>query len=193
MIEQYNSSENFDNINPLTQIFQDTTSNNDEYRQKLLEKFETNKRNDDSSFLDTIEKLRREQRVQLERVERDYYNQKSTLSSSVDVPTTTQENQIQNKTEPIVTTKPPIPKTSKQLPSPVFLTEERAKHHMHRRSMSSNVVRRHDDEIGFCPHRASTGNPTATTVDDLTTNHINKQIQNMWKEFDLEDYIDNRK
>ncbi|CAF3257260.1 unnamed protein product [Rotaria socialis] len=192
MIDQYNSHENFDKLNSLTRTVHNNTSNNDQYKQKLLEKLEHDNRNGGSSFLDTLEKLRSEQRIQLAQAERNYYNQQAT-SSSLDLPNYTQESQIQNKHETIVTAKPPLPKASKQLPSPVFLTEERAQHHMNHRSMSSNIVRRHDDDIAFCPHRTSVGNSTATTTHDLTTNHMKTQIQSMWNEFELDDYIENRK
>ncbi|CAF1143498.1 unnamed protein product [Rotaria sordida] len=191
MIDHYNSHENFNNFNPLSRTIHTDTSNNDEYKQKLLENVEIANRNGDSSFLDTLEKLRREQRIQLAQVEHDYYNQLST--SSYDIPNYTQEKQIQNKHETIVTTKPPLPKVSKQLPSTVFLTEERAQHHMHHRPMSANIIQRHDDEIAFCPHRTSTSNTTATTVHDLTTNHIKNQIHSMWNEFELDDYLEQKK
>ncbi|CAF3487652.1 unnamed protein product [Rotaria sp. Silwood1] len=190
MIDQYNSRENFNNLNSLSHKIHSNTSNNDEYKQKLLEKVENANQNSDSSFLDTLEKLRLEQRVQLAQVERDYYNQMPT--SSIDMPNYTQEKQVQKKHETIVTKKPPLPKSSKQLPSPVFLTEERAQHHMHQRSMSANIIQRHDDEIAFCPHRTSTSN-TTKTVHDLTTNHIKHQIQSLWNEFELDDYLEQKK
>ena len=128
LIDHYNSHENFGSM-------PSSTANQEEYRQRLLEKID----NGSSSFLDTLEELRQEQRVRLARVEHDYYNQKS--SSSVD-----------GLQESLVTSKPPLPKASKQ---PVFLTEERAQHHIHHRPMSENIVRRHDDEIAFCPNRSS--------------------------------------
>ncbi|CAF2942374.1 unnamed protein product [Rotaria sp. Silwood2] len=190
MIDHYNSHENFDNLNPSSHTIHTNTSNNNEYKQKLLEKVENANRNGDSSFLDTLEKLRREQRVQLEQVERDYYNQ--TTTSSNDIPNYTQEKQLQKKHETIVTTKPPLPKASKQLPSPIFLTEERAQHHIHHRPMSANIIQRHDDEIAFCPHRTTTDD-TTRTVHDLTTNHIKNQIQSLWNEYELDDYLEQRK
>lgn len=181
---QYHSHDNFDKINSM----HNHTSNQDEYKQKLLEKLESSNQNDSSSFLETIEDLRREQRVRLARVEHDYYNQKSTTSS--DIP---QEEEIRRKKqETVVTSKPPLPKASKQFPSPVFLTEERAQYHIHRRPMSENIVRRHDDDIAFCPHRTTIGNTTAT-IHDLTTNHVKNQIQSMWNEFELDDYLEEKK
>jgi hypothetical protein len=184
LIDHYHSHDNFDKFNSI----QKNTSNHDEYKQKLLEKVENDNRNGNSSFLDTLEELRREQRVRLAQVEHDYYNQKAT--SSVDIP---QEEELhKKKQETLITSKPPLPKTSKQLPSRVFLTEERAQYRIHHRPMSANIVRRHDDEIAFCPHRTSIGN-TTTTVHDLTTNHIRNQIQSMWNEFGLEDYLERKK
>jgi hypothetical protein len=185
LIDHYNShNNNFDKINSID----NNTSNHDEYKQKLLEKIGNDHRNGNSSFLDTLEELRREQRVRLAQVEHDYYNQKATSSS--DIP---QEEERHKKNQHLlVTSKPPLPKASRQLPSPVFLTEERAQHHIHHRPMSANIVRRHDDEIAFCPHRTSIGNIT-TTVHDLTTNHVKNQIQSMWKEFELDDYLEQKK
>ena len=46
--------------------------------------------------------------------------------------------------------------------------------------------------IAFCPHRTFTGNNT-TTVHDLTTNHVKNQIENMWNEFELDDYLEEKK
>lgn len=182
LIDHYNSYENFDKTN----LIPTSTSNHDGFRQKLIEKIETDKRNGNSSFLDTLEDLRHEQRIRLAQVEHDYYNQKVSQE---------EEEAVQNRKtqERLVTSKPPLPKTSKQLPSPVvLLTEERAQYHLHHRPASSNIVRRHDDDIAFCPHRTSFGD-TTTTVHDLTTNHVQKQIQSMWKEFELEDYLEQKK
>ncbi len=184
LIDHYNSHDNFDQMNSIHH----NTSNHNEYKQKLLEKIENENRNGNSSFLDTLEELRREQRVRLAQVEHDYYNQKSTSSSIIP-----QEEQINHKKqEMLVTSKPPLPKASRQSLSPVFLTEERAEHHIHHRPMSANIVRRHDDEIAFCPNRTTIGN-TTTTIHDLTTNHVKKQIQSMWNEFELEDYLEQKK
>ena len=155
-----------------------TILNHDEFKQKLLEKLENDQRNGGTSFLDSIEELRNEQRIRLAQTEHDYYNQKATTA-------TTDQHKL-------VTSKPPIPKGSKRSVSPVLLTEERAQHHMHRRPMSANIVRRHNDETAFCPHRTVTGSMT-TTVHDLTSDHVRKQIQSMWNEFELDDYLDARK
>jgi hypothetical protein len=32
-----------------------------------------------------------------------------------------------------------------------------------------------------------------TTVHDLTTDHVKKQIQSMWNEFELDDYLEEKK
>ena len=158
----------------------------EEYQRKLRQKLENDQRNGNGSFLDTIEELRREQRIRLAQVEHDYYNQKATGAS---FDGTTQEN---GQSTSLVTSKPPLPKSSKQTPSPAMHTDERAQYHMHHRPTSASVVRRHDDEIAFCPHRTSMGNTTAT-VHDLTTEHVRKQIQSMWKEFELDDYLEEKK
>lgn len=173
LMNQYHTHENFDKIN--------SNHNHDEYKQKLLEKFENDQQNGNSSFLNTIEELRREQRVRLAQVEHDYYNQKVTVS-----------DHIPDEEERIVKSKPPLPKASKRSTSPVLLTEQRAQHHLHHPSMSTNIVRRHDDDIAFCPHR-TTIDDTTKTVHNLTTNHVKNQIHNMWNEFQLEDYLDNKK
>jgi hypothetical protein len=190
LIDHYTPHDNFDTHNPLNRSIHNNTSDYDEYKQKLLEKVENNNRNGNSSFLDTLEELRHEQRVRLAQVEHDYYNQKAT--SSLDIPNHTHEVEVHKKQETLVTSKPPLPKPSRQSPSPVFLTEERAQHHIHHRPMSANIVRRHDDEIAFCPHRTLNGN-TTTTVHDLTTNHVKNQIQSMWNEFELDDYLEQKK
>jgi hypothetical protein len=143
--------------------------NHDEYKQKLLEKIENDQRNGNSSVLDSIEELRHEQRIRLAQIEHDYYNQNT-----------------------LVTSKPPLPKASKRSLSPVLLTEERAQYRIHHRPMSVNIVRRHDDDTAFCPHRTAIGNMT-TTVHDLTTDHVKKQIQSMWNEFELDDYLEEKK
>ena len=148
-----------------TSIINNYNSDREEFRQKLLEKFDVDKENGDSTFLDTLEKLRQEQRVRLAQAEQDYYNQE------------------QVKT---VTSKPPLPKASKRSTSPVLLTEERAQYHMHRRAVLENTVRRHDEEIAFCPHRTVPANSS-------TTEHMRKQIDSMWQEFELEDYLDEKK
>jgi len=183
LIDHYHSHDNFNLSN---HSIPNNTSDYNEYKQKLLEKVG----NGNASFLDTLEDLRQEQRTRLAQVEHDYYNQKT--SSSLNIPNYSQEEQGQKIQEKLVTSKPPLPKASRQSPSPVFLTEERAKHHIHHRPMSASVIQRHDDEIAFCPHRTPIGN-TTTTVHDLTTNHVKNQIKSMWNEFDLDDYLEEKK
>ena len=168
-----------------TAILDHYNSNHEGYKQKLQEKLEQDQRNGSSSFLDTIEELRQEQRIRLAQVEHDYYNQQASVSLNG----ITQEK---DHSGTLVTSKPPIPKASRQSPSPVLHTEERAQYHVHHRPNSSIVIRRHDEEIAFCPHRTPIGN-TTTTVHDLTTEHMKKQIQSMWKEFELEDYLEEKK
>ena len=126
----------------------------DEYERKLLEKVDNNQRSGDKSFLDTFEEVRLEQRTRLANVEHDYYNQQ--------------------KQERTVTSKPPLPIVS---PSELA-TAQRARH---RHAMSSSAVRRHDEEIAFCPHRTG-------SVNDLTTDQVRRQIKSMWNEFGLEEY-----
>lgn len=190
MIDQYDTHENLEKFNLLNQTSNIPTSENEEYRQKLLGKLHSDKRNGNISFLDTVENLRHEQRLQLKQAEHDYYNQNNIISNGRG--SNTQENQEHKEREAIVTRKPPLPKSSKQLPSPILLTEERAQYHMHNRSISANIVRRHDNDIAFCPHRTCTGNET-TTVHDLTTDHVRKHIQGLWKELELEDYLEEKK
>jgi len=189
LVDYHNSRINFDKLNPLIRSAYNTTSDFEEYKQKLLGKVENNNRNDDLSFLNSIEEIRREQRVRLTQVEHDYYNQKKT--PSFDVPFYAQEEEQKQKT--IITSKPPIPTASRRSPSPIFVTEEQAQHHIHHHPMSANIVRRHDDDIAFYPPRTYTDNTITTTEHDLTTNHVQNQIENMWDEFELEDYMEQRK
>ncbi|CAF4817142.1 unnamed protein product, partial [Rotaria sp. Silwood1] len=101
------------------------------------------------------------------------------------------EETVNNKQETILTSKPPLPTASRRSPSPVFLTEEQIEHHIHHRPVSSNIVRRHDDDLSYCPHRTCTNN--TNIVHDSTTNHVQNQIENMWNEFELDDYLEQRK
>ncbi|CAF1114024.1 unnamed protein product [Adineta steineri] len=192
LVDHYNSHDNF---NQSSHSFSNNTSDYNEYQQKLLEKVEIDNQNGNTSFLNTIEELRQEQRARLAQAEHDYYNQKPTLlsSSSIDMHNHhPQEEQIQRPHEKLVTSKPPLPKASKQSSAPVLLTEERAQYHIHHRPTSANIVRRHDDEIAFCPHRTTIGN-TTTTVHDLTTDHVKNQIKSIWNELELDNYSDQKK
>jgi len=188
MIGYYNSPVNFDKINPLIRSAYNTTSDFEEYKKKLLAKVDIGNQDSNPSFLNSIEEIRHEQRVRLDHAEHDYYNQKKT--PSFDLPYYSQE--IEQQQETIVTSKPPLPTASRRSPSPVFLTEEQVQHHIHHRPMSANIVRRHDDNIDFCPHRTS-ADDTITTENDLTTNHVQNHIHNLWNEFELEDYLEQRK
>jgi hypothetical protein len=191
LIDHHHSHDNFDKLSQSYPSMPSNTSGHTDYEQKLRQKMENDNRNGGTSFLDTIEELRREQRVRLAQVEHDYYNQLG-ASSSLDIPNGSQEEHVQNKQEKIVTSKPPLPKASRSSGAPVFLTEQRAQHHLHHRPNSASIVRRHDDEIAFCPHRTSIGN-TTTTVHDLTTEHVRNQLKSMWNEFELDDYLDRKK
>jgi hypothetical protein len=188
LVDYYNSRANFDKLNPLIRSAYNTTSDFEEYKQKLLAKVGNDNRDGNSSFLNSIEEVRREQRVRLAQVEHDYYNQKKI--PIFDLPYYAQEEE--QKHETVVTTKPPIPTASRRSPSPVFVTEERTEHHIHHRPMSANIVRHHDDDIAFCPHRTCTEDTTAH-VHDLSTSHVQNQIQSMWDDFDIDDYMEPRK
>ena len=188
LVDYYNSRSNFDKLNPLIRSAYNTTFDFEGYKQKLLAKVDNDNRDGNPSFLDSIEEVRREQRIRLAQVEHDYYKQKQ--APVFDLPYYPQE--IELKQETLVTSKPPLPTASRRSPSPVFLTEERAQHHIHHRPISENIVRRHNDEIAFCPHRTSTDN-TITTVHDLTNDHVHNQIQSMWNEFELDDYVEQKK
>ncbi|CAF0795008.1 unnamed protein product [Adineta ricciae] len=191
LIDHYNSHNNFDKLSQSYPSLAKSASDYNEYEQKLRNKVEHDNRNDNGSFLDTIEGLRREQRVRLVQAEHDYYNQLAT-SATLDLPSDSRDEHISRKQEKLVTSKPPLPKASRSSAAPVFLTEQRAQHRIHHRPTSVNIVRRHDEEIAFCPHRTSIGN-TTTTVHDLTTDHVRNQIKSMWNEFELEDYLDQKK
>lgn len=130
----------------------------DEYERKLLEKVDNNQRSGEKSFLDTLEEVRLEQRTRLANVEHDYYNQQ--------------------KRERVITSKPPLPIAS----SSELATEQRARH---RHAMSSSAVRRHGEEIAFCPHRTG-------SVNDLATDQVRRQIKSIWNEFGLEEYSERR-
>ena len=183
LVDHYNSRINFDKLNPLIRSAYNITSDYDEYKQKLLAKIEYDNRenNNNTSFLDSIENIRQEQRVRLAQVEHDYYNQKKTLS--FDVPYYPQIEK--QKQETMVTSRPSLPSAAGRSPSPVFLTEEQIPHHIHDRPMS----RRHDDHTQFGSHQTYTGNTTT----ELVSNHVEDQIQTMWNEFELDDYLERRK
>jgi hypothetical protein len=188
LVDYHNSRSNFDKLNPLIRSAYNTTFDFEEYKQKLLTKVEIDHRNNDSSFLDSIEGLRREQRVRLAHAEHDYYNQ--TKTPAFDVPYYAQEEE--KKHETIVTSKPPLSTASRRSLSPVFVTEERSQHHIHHRPTSAHIVRGHDDDIAFYPHQIS-ADDTISTVHDLSTSHVQNQIENMWDEFEIEDYMEQRK
>ena len=188
-IDCYNSRANFDKLNPLIRSAYNTTFDFEDYKQKLLKKVEYDKQDGNNSFRDPIEEIRRDQRVRLSQVEHDYYNQKKTLA--FDVPFYAQEEQ-QQKQQTIVTSKPPIPTASRRSPSPVFVTEPPIQHEIHHHPLSTNLVRRHSDEIDVYSHRASIDDTTLTGY-DLSTNHVQKHVEDIWNEFELDDYIEQKK
>ncbi|CAF3173381.1 unnamed protein product [Rotaria socialis] len=188
LVDYYNSRVNFDKLNPLIRSAYNTTSDFEEYKQKLLAKVEYNKQDGNLSFLDSIEDVRREQHARLEQVEYDYYNE-SKKATSFDVPYYAEVTQ--NTQEIMVTSKPPIPTASRRSPSPVFVTEEQIQHHMYDRPVTANIVRRHNDDTTFCPHRTCTID--TNVLDDTTTSDVQNHIQSMWDEFEIDDYIEKRK
>jgi hypothetical protein len=176
VVDYYNSRINFDKINPLIRSAYNTTFDFEEYKQKLLAKVEYDKQDGNSSFLDSVEEIRREQRVRLVQVEHDYYNQKKTLA--FDVPFYAQE--AQQKQDTLVTSKPPIPTPSRRSPSPVFVTEEQIQHEIHHHPIS------------VYPHQTSIDS-TTSTVHDLSTSHVQNHIEDMWNEYELDDYMEQKK
>lgn len=183
LFDYYNSRPAFDKLNPLIRSAYNNTSDFEEYKQKLLKKIELDTQHGQTSVVDSIEDLRREQRMRLAQVEQDYYNQRAVRS--FDLPFYPQE--IESS---IVTSKPPMPTASRRSPSPVFVTQE---HHVYHQPVSTTTLRQHeDDHLSFCPHRADTIE-TPSHVTDLTPNYVQHQIDSMWNEFELEDYIEKRK
>ncbi|UJR29015.1 hypothetical protein I4U23_010233 [Adineta vaga] len=193
LVDYYNSRTNLDKINPLIRSAYNDTFDFEEYKQKLLVKVDGGTTNENSSsFLDSLEELRREQRTRLAQVEHDYYNLKNT--QPFDVPFYSSE--IEQKYEPIVTSKPPLPTASRRSPSPVFMTQEQTHHHIHHRPISANVIRRHSDDndrnIDYSPHRIC-ADDTITSEYEPTTNHVQNHIHNLWNEFELDNYIEQKK
>ena len=125
LVDYYNSRANLEKLNPLIRSAYNTSSDFDAYKQKVLQKVETDHRNGHDSFLQSIEDIRREQRVRLAQVEHDYYNQQPVQSFDVPFYAQTVEHVP-------VTSKPPLPTASRRSPSPVFLTEETHQHVYHR-------------------------------------------------------------
>ena len=181
LVDYYNSRGNLDKLNPLIRSVYNNTFDFDQYKQKLLAKVEYD--NPDSStpsLLDSIESLRREQRVRLDQVEHDYYNQKKPIA--FDVPFYPQE---ETKQETIITSKPPISIPTRRIPSPVFVTEEHIHHH-------HPIPSYDDDDIAFCPHRIPIDHSTSI-IHDVSTSHVQNHIEDMWNELELEDYMEQKK
>lgn len=194
VVDYYNSRANFDKLNPLIRSAYNTTFDFEDYKKKLLTKVDNDDRHGNSSVPNSIEEIRQEQRVRLAQVEHDYYTEKK-KPISFDVPFYPQEVQEEQKYEIIIASKPPKPTASRRSPSPVFVTEEPSQHHIHHRPLSANIVQRHDDDddIDFCAHQTYTDHITTKPTDDLTTSHIENHIENMWNEYELEDYMEERK
>ena len=192
LTDYYNSHVNFDKLNPLIRSAYNTTFDFDEYKQKILAKVDYGNRDNDSSLLDSMEEIRREQRVRLAQVEHDYYKQKK--APIFDVPFYPEEDEEQQKRETIVTSKPPKPTASRRSPSPALVTEEHSEHHIHHRPVSATIVQRHDvdDDFAFYPRRISL-NSTTSSLHDFSSSHVENHIQNMWNEYELEDYMEKRK
>ena len=187
LVDYYNSRSNFEKLNPLIRSAQNNTFDFDEYKQKLLAKVEYDNQDRSTPFLDSIESVRREQRIQLDQVEHDYYTQKRAVA--FDVPFYPQEEET--KHEPIVTSKPPSSAPITRIPSPVFVAEE----HIHHHPISTDPIRLDDDdddEIAFRPHRIPVDYSTST-IHDVNAHHVQHHIEDMWNELELEDYMEQRK
>ncbi|CAF0730762.1 unnamed protein product [Adineta steineri] len=189
VVDYYSSRANLDKLNPLIRSAYNTTSDFEEYKQKLLTKVDAGNQDGNTSYLDSLEEIRREQRARLAQIEHEYYNLKNV--QSFDVPYYSQN--IEQKHVTIVTSKPPLPTASRRSPSPVFVTEDQTQHHIHHRPISANIVRRHDDNIAYCPHRTSADDTITKNEHDLSTSHVQNQIHNLWNEFELEDYLEQKK
>lgn len=181
LIDYYNSRGNLEKLNPLIRSVYNNTFDFDEYKQKLLAKVEVpNQDGSVPSLLDSIESLRREQRVRLEQTERDYYTQKKSIA--FDVPFYPQE---ESQRETIVTSKPPVSIPTRRVPSPVIVTEEHIHYH-------HPIPSYDDDEIAFRPHRLPIHHSTST-IHDTSTSHVQSHIEDMWNELELEDYMEEKK
>ena len=194
LADYYQSRANLEKLNPLIRSAYNTTTDFPEYKQKLLAKVDGAVENGSSSVLDSIEEVRREQRARLAQVEHDYYNLKHT--QSFDLPFYSED--VQARPEPIVTSKPPLPTASRRSPSPVFVTEEHAhphphhQHQLHHRPISASIVPRRDDTLEFSPHYTH-ADETISSEHDLTNSHVQDQIHHLWNEFELDDYLEERK
>ena len=187
-VDYYNTRATFDKINPLIRSAYNNGSDFEQYKQKLLKKVEINTQNGHDSFLNSIEEIRREQRLRLAQVEREYYNQEAVLK--FDVPF--YPEQIEG--HPImVTTKPPIPVASRRSPSPIFLTEEPQERVIYHRPLSAVVVRHQDEDSMPTSSNRPMPDQNTTKFDDSRMNCVQNQIETMWDEFELDDYMEKRK
>lgn len=138
--------------------------NGEDCERKIQEKLEQGEKN----YLQTLEAVRLEQRQRLAEVEQNYYNQTE---------------------ESLITSKPPLPTASKRSSSPDFVRERRRRPQY---SKSMNIVRRHDEEIAFCPHRTMVNDRTRT-IRDFSTEHVERKIRSIWKEFGLDHYMEEQR
>lgn len=165
----YNSRCNFDKINPLIRSVYNNGSDFEQYRQKLLEKVEIDNHNGQNSFLTSVEEIRREQRHRLAQVEQEYYKERSV--PAFDVPF--YADGVEKRTD-LVSTKPPLPTTIRRSPSPINLDDMRATEHIHHWPIS-------------------TAHSQNTTLSPSKVEYVEKRIETMWNEFDLDDYLEKRK
>lgn len=179
LVDYYNSRVNLDKINPVIRSAYNISSDFEEYKSKLLAYEGSNHPAASSTFLDSIEGLRREQRLHLARVEHDYYSQRA--APSFDVPFYAQE--VDSKQDDFVPSKPPLPTGSRRSPSPVFVTEGHAHLQNCYRPMSANSARQYHTPI----------DDSTLTIDDFTTSRVHHHIESMWNELDLDDYREPRK
>ena len=188
LVDYHNSRANLEKLNPLIRSAYNTSSDFDAYKHKLLQKVETDQRHGHDSFLNSIEEIRREQRVRLAQVEHDYYNQQAVPPFDVPFYPQTVEHVP-------VTSKPPLPTASRRSPSPVFLTEEPTRHHQHvyHQPFSAHSVRRHDEETSVSPHRSTFDETLSSTGDDRATSYVQHQVENLWDEYELDDYREKRR
>lgn len=196
LFDYYNSRSNLDKLNPLVRSVYNNTFDFDEYKRKLLAKVEYDNKDGSTPFLDSIESVRRDQRVRLDQVEHNYYTQKRAVA--FDVPFYPQEDEQRQpptpppppKQEIIITSKPPLSLPTTRVPSPIFVTEEHIHHH---HPISTDSIRSYDDnDIDFCPHRSPIDYSTST-IHDVSTSHVQHHIDDMWNELELDDYMEQKK
>jgi hypothetical protein len=191
LVDYYNSRANLEKLNPLIRSAYNTSSDFDAYKHKVLQKVETDHRSGHDSFLNSIEDIRREQRVRLSQVEHDYYNQTPPVQP-FDMPF-----YAQTVEHVPVTSKPPLPTALRRSPSPVFLTEETHQQHQHiyhRPLPTTYPIRRYDEETAFSSHRTNNLDETMSSAGyEPTTSHVQHHVENLWDEYELDDYLKKEK